>query len=461
MRSLLKYKLEIFIVLLQLISPLGNIGVILGSTIIFYKVAFNRNLDLISLFILLLPSIAFKALPSSLDIDVNQQISGNWIKFYFSSVTNVFLVGPLAISTHLFAAFAVLVRLLINLKHLTNRVLMAFWIICLLISIYGIYLAMGMGLKSDGGLTVGIRIVLSVGAILFPFSIEKSAFEKQILVIVKMSLILFILGLLNNQWIFVTAAFPAFIIFSENKKIWKFLGLVSLIIMLYFSFTFTLKLTVLASFLLLMFYNEKKSDNFLFQTKLRKYLFFSFPILFMIFIAFYGGLIKIEKSNELIDRFIYKLIDDRGILWKYTFEFISNSDFFFVPAARNIIVYDYNVKGVGEWGVGAHNIYLEMARHLGLFATILLTIILGYYLLNSIKLIKPYIYLSKFFLALFASYLVFGLTGNSLVYDGVGFFFWLIIGQIFQQGYNINITNNHIENLNFVTNQKTTQQLTK
>mgnify|MGYP000156237467 CR=1 FL=1 len=429
-----KYKIEILVILLQLIEPLGVVGVFVVGAVVFYKVAFTKHIDIVSIFILLLPSIAFRTIPENIDILYNQQDSNNWIKVYFPTITNVFMLGPIAVSPNLMAAFAVPVRLLINLKTQTNKILSLFWLVCLLISIYGLFLALDMDSKSDGGLTVGIRIAMSIGAILFPFAIEKSNLETQILLIAKFSLIFFIIGILNNQWVFVTAAFPAFIMFSDEKSIWKILSTIILIIMISFSFTFTLKLTAIISFIILLFYNRKKLSSFFFNNNLRKYLLFLFPILFMSFIVFYDVNISISGNNTVTDRFLYKLLEDRGTLWKYSMDLILNSDFFLVPAARDIAVWDYSAIGEGSWGIGSHNIYLEIARQLGLFSTIIITVIFGYFLITGVKLVKRNVLLSQYLFALIASYLVFGLTGNSLVYDGVGFLYWLIVGQIYQVG---------------------------
>lgn len=73
-----------------------------------------------------------------------------------------------------------------------------------------------------------------------------------------------------------------------------------------------------------------------------------------------------------------------------------------------------------------------MARQLGLFVTMLLTVIMSITILKIIKFTNKKNHLGKLGLVFAGVYLVFGLTGNSLVYDGVGFFYWLICSSIYK-----------------------------
>jgi O-antigen ligase len=154
----------------------------------------------------------------------------------------------------------------------------------------------------------------------------------------------------------------------------------------------------------------------------------------MLFLVYSNLAINSNGMRIFSERFTYKLFEDRLPLWTFSLNFILNSDFFLVPAARDIIVSDYGQIGEQGWGAGAHNIYLEMARQLGVFAALLITFIIGSVIFKSIYMIKHNVRLLKFILSLITIYLVWGLTGNALVYDGIGFLYWLIIGQIFQNG---------------------------
>lgn len=426
-----KYKLELILGLIQLLGPIAPIGVVFACVFTFYIIAFKKEIDLVSIFILLIPSIALRSAEEVLGLQINQFGERIWFQVFIPSLVSSLKVGPVAISIRLFAALAVPFRIVYFIKSQNLKFFTILWVLCLYISIYGLFLTYSSGAGSVGGITIGLRIALALGAILIPLSTDKSKLEKQLLLIVKISLVLFILGLLNEHWIFVAVAFPPFLIFSKEKMGLKIFASFFALVILLLGSTFTMKLTLLFSFVLLLLYNRKSLSNFLLKTRVRRFILFLFPVLFTIYIV-YRIVPGVEYKQTFEGRFYSKLYEDRGGIWKNTIELIKKSDFFVVPAARDIIVTDYRIKGESEWGAGAHNIYLEMARQLGLFVTIILTIIMGYIMLGAIRKLKGDIFLSKFILALFAVYLVFGLTGNSLIYDGVGFLFWLIVGQLYQ-----------------------------
>jgi len=431
MEKLIKYRLEFIFIILQVIEPFGTIGLLLSSLYIFYSIAFKSKLDLISIFILFIPSIALGTSSVSRELGNEVQVAAKWIKIYLPYIKSIFIIGPIAVSVPFLAALAVPVRMLIFYRNNTNRLLTGIWILVLIISIIGTYLAVTSGKVSAGGLTVGFRIALSVGAVLLPLSVNRKDLENQLLVIIKISLVLFLLGFLNGIWKFVAVCFPAYLIFQKEKKIWSMVGVISLLIILFFDFSFTITLTAGVSFLFLLFFNYKKNTTTFFNLAILRYLLFLFPVWFM-FLVVFGNMSLDSDSGIFSARFISKIFEDRAPLWMYTLELIYGSNFFLVPAARDVIVYDYSKIGEDAWGVGAHNIYLETARHLGVFATLLISLIIGYILLNSLKISRYNMKMSKFILPLFVTYIVWGLTGNALMYDGSGFLYWLIVGQIYQ-----------------------------
>lgn len=435
MKQLLKYRLEIFIVLLQLIEPISIVGLFLGCIYIFYKIAFVREIDLVSIFILLLPSIAFGYDIVKPDLN-NNEFNNSWIKIYFPSTTLVYIIGSAAISIPFCAALAVPIRLILFFKKNNHTFLVLFWFGSLAISIIGLLLAIYNNQVSSGGLTVGLRIVLSLGVLLFPLSINLKNTEKQINLIVKISLILFVLGFLNGFWKFIVFSFPSYLIFSEKSKHWKAIGFLSLFIILYFNFSFTLLLTSICSLIFLLFYNNKEVYSYLTNYKLSRFFLFFSPIILMLLFVTYDYFFADNGIFIHSERFNSKLFYDRVPIWTFTLDLIINSNVFIVQAARDIVVIDYTKIGEDIWGIGAHNIYLEMARHLGLLTTIILTTIIYKIFIKAIVNTKVNRKINKFILSLFSVYLVWGLTGNALIYDGVGFFFWLIIGQLYQYSLN-------------------------
>lgn len=428
LKILLMYRFEVIVILLQLTGIFSVVGIMLGVVLVFYKVAISKRIDVFSIFLLFMPSIVLRG--AGVDYSFYDKIVSGWVSVLIPSLNDVFLVGPIAVSIPLFASVAVPFRLLKMGELFSGKLLYAIWLLSLLIAVYGLFLAIDNGLESAGGLTVGLRIVLSIGAVLIPLSVDEKLFENELRLIFRFSIILFLLGLLNNHWLFIAAAFPALLIFSENNKGWQWLGVAAFFIMIYFPFTFTVKITALLSFIML-FLRDNRYLSIIYRIRGMKYLILLFPLFVMFFIVFYPRAFVVNSDYDIIKSFFFKLYDDRGYIWRFSVEYILKSDFFFVPAGRDIPLLDLNNPNL-EWGAGAHNIYLEMSRQLGLFVTLMLFGIISFYLISLYKQKKNSSYLSKVQYALLVSYMVYGLTGNSLVYTGVGFVFWLIIGQMYR-----------------------------
>ena len=427
-----KYLPEIFLLSLQ-ITPLAAVGTILASFYIFYKVAFLPKLNILSLFLLLLPSIALRQNDVIFQIAQNQFGETGWFQFFIPAVKSAVIIGPLAVSAELFAALAVPVRLLRFINKQPNLILMTGWFVALIISIFGLYLAIQQGIFSAGGITVGLRIVLSLGVLLFPVAIEPLELKYQLLGIMKLSIMLFLLGLMNAHWVFVSIAFPAVILFSKERIFWKILSVLMIAIVLLSKSSFTSILTPLLAMLLIWFYSVKQrysKQNNAFKIKSIPLLLYLFFPIYIVFLTVSQKLIPIAQTIGS-DLFLSKLFDDRGSIWTFTILLIQKSNFFIVPAGRDILTLDYGIKGYSEWGAGAHNIFLEIARQDGLLVFILLFIILASVFWKLQSHFEFNNNTSKnILLAFIAVYMVFGLTGNSLVYDGVGFLFWLIFSQI-------------------------------
>jgi len=441
MKFIKKYQLEIFLLLFQL-TPISPLAIIIASIYIFYQIAFKKKLDIVSLFLLLMPNIVLRGGHEVFQVGFNQYEQQSWIHIYLPYLMSDYVFLGVAISPRLFAALAVTVKIFKNINRQKNFFLLTLWITSLMISIIGLYLAYNNGIKSVGGITVGVRIVLSLGVLFFPLTMNREELYKQIMLIIKISLFLFFTGLLLEHWIFVMVAFPAVLLFSKENRFWRILSFLSIVILLLGGFTFTIKLTVLFSMILiLVFSNKGQINSKLNESNLIAVSILIFPII-IVFLTIGHSYLPLLVKSIGIKHFYSKLFNDRGGIWLYAIDLIKNSNFFLVPAGRNIPTWDYLVKSYAEWGAGAHNIFLEMMRQIGVFASLLLLVIIYKYLWTLFKRLDYFKgTMAKLILSLYAVYLVFGLTGNDLIYDGVGFLFWLIIGQLYHLSYQITLSN--------------------
>jgi hypothetical protein len=426
-----KYWFELLLLLFQF-TPFATIGTLISSFYIFYRIVFVPQIDLLSIFILLLPSIALRQ-SETLFQSANDRIEEiGWISLYIPTLKNAFLIGPLAISPHLFSALATPIRVVKNLQTSKYYYRVLIWLFTLVIVFSSLFTTFLAGHYSDGGLTVGIRIALSIGVILLPLSIDTKSLNFQIKCIIKISIILFLVGLLQEHWVFVTISFPVFIFYSNESKFWKILSISMLLIIFLSGTSFTTQLVPLLAFILILFYKirsniyKRKCAPVISKTSLIVYFFF--PIYLVLFVV--TSVITPLLHSIGSERFLFKLLEDRGPLWIFTIDLLRTSNFFIVEAARDVEVYDYGVYGSQNWGAGSHNIYLEAARQNGMFVMIIICFILFSQFLEIRKIFiqskNPLIY---FIFSLISVYMVFGLTGNSLIYDGTGFLFWLIFSQ--------------------------------
>jgi O-antigen ligase len=121
----------------------------------------------------------------------------------------------------------------------------------------------------------------------------------------------------------------------------------------------------------------------------------------------------------------FKLIGDRKPIWDASLEQIKNSSLFFGEAGNNLTVFfDFN-NTIVTWSAGAHNIFLEIGRQLGAINMFFLSFIIIYFLFKTSKNIYN-IKEQILFYGFISVYLSIGLTGQSIIYDGVGTFYWIM-----------------------------------
>jgi hypothetical protein len=137
----------------------------------------------------------------------------------------------------------------------------------------------------------------------------------------------------------------------------------------------------------------------------------------------------------------FKLMGDRKPIWDETWRLIINSNFFYsLPGAELYIYFDFRNQYV-PWPMGSHNIFLELTRNISLFGSICIYFLITYrffFLSKNITNTKD----SIIFFSFLNVYIIYGITGNSLVSDGVGFLFWTL----FSSFYYLKITKYKITN---------------
>lgn len=408
----MKFKLKNYILELIIISlyftPLYFLGIILGSVLVFQRMVLSYKFELASLFILLIPDIV---------LGENKYLFGTTLA-----------IGPLVLSLKLTAALCVVPRLFLTVGSQKNKNLLFIWLCALVLTCYGLFLSVVLKFSSLGGLTVGLRIVLSMGAILIPVAISQNEFKSQLMFIAKFSLLFYITGLMSGHWYFVTLGLAAFVFFNNKSVLWKMIAILPIIIFLVESeVPFTTSFILYISFLVL-FLNRYQLFANIIKSRFILINLWLLPLTFCLFLLLDSSIGILGSIGS--QRFFDKLFEDRGILWIYTIDLVLNSNPFVVPAARDIPTFNYDFVGYSEWGAGAHNIALEIIRQIGFLSFFFLFVIIGVFFVTKIPKIKGENYFVSLLLCLIVIYVINGTVGQAIIYDGQGFLFWFILGQL-------------------------------
>lgn len=421
--DLKKYGFLYFLILLHLFGGvIASFAIVVSSFYAFFYFCFKKEVDLYLLFLLLYTNICMS--PNS-DTEgvvyINVGIYA-WFK-------NVLIIGPIALSTKFALALATPIRALLNLERAKPYWLLALWYLVIIFSIIGLFLSFFSGTENAAGLTVGFRIALTIGIVLIPQLIKsKEIFLKQFDKIFIVSAITLGLGLMNTHWFFITFGFLPYLWIRYKSIAVRAIVILCLgRIFVGLEASITIVTTVLLSAIFLIF----AKLNILSQKNL-KYLgpiIIIIPILLTIYVV-QMPVDKIGYDFSSVQGYIkFKLIGDRKPIWDASFLQISNQNFFIAPSGSSLEVYFDYIDKWKEWHEGSHNIFLEMGRQLSGFSMVLLTILIVKTIYsvyrNLSNKVECYIILS-----FTAIYLAFGLSGQHIVYDGIGFMFWLLIAQL-------------------------------
>jgi len=424
------YLIVYFLLLLHFFGGyISNIAILVTSLWVFYYIIFVKEWDLYLIFLLIIPTVVFSTEIVTETFSIKNVVFGNF--------KNVWIIGPFALSSAFMMALAIPFRLFIDFGASKHKFLTIVWLINLALAIAGLVMAIITGEENPSGLTVGLRIALSLGAILITKSIvDKEAFFTSLDKIILISLILLMLGVMRAHWYFIVYGFVPYVWYRIKPK---WLLLIPLIFSVYIflnlkSSTMTLLGILFISLVFYLLLNWNATMRKILVNKYFRILIIILPILITVYT------LSIPKSGGSYDlttiqgRLEFKFFGDRKPLWEASWDDIWKSSFFIKPGGGHLMVYfDFN-KYWQDWTAGSHNIFLEIGRQIGAFSMISFTFLIlailykaGKYVMSKNDLVLFYCFM--------AIYLIFGLAGQSLIYDGVGALFWLLFGQMYQLLY--------------------------
>jgi hypothetical protein len=391
---------------------ISTFSIVLISFLAFFYFIIAKKLDVFTIFLLLVPNVLFELL----------SIYPNEKNLLLANFNNVIFLGSFSISSKFLLALAVPIRLLLCEKK-TNQAksILTLYFIILSTSIISLFYAYFIGISNSSGLTIGLRSVLSLGVLFLP-NIFYENFYSSLNKVFVVSIILISLNFVNGHWMFVVYGFIPFIFIYIRPRILVFL-ILFLSFNLFYNLENTITILLLAffSFLIIVF-NKFNFKSFFSKSSFSVLIAVPFISTLIVLLLNSDGIYDFETLSGFAR---FKLLGDRKPIWDSSWNFIQSSNFFYsLPGSVLEVYFDFTNKIV-DWPEGSHNIILELSRNVSLFAALFFFITIFINFINIHKKIKSKINLIILFCFLNV-YIFYGLTGNSLVYDGVGFLFWLM-----------------------------------
>lgn len=441
-KSILTY---IFVLTLFLDKNTAGFGIIIGSIFLIAELINKRFESIVFFFILMYVYIGLKSIPgfSFQYIEaVNQEGENRLVPIlvlpeFFPEFNLGFfdLSIPLILSTFFFSYFLITLFRKPNLFVGLNKYYIILFALICIPAIIGFIIAT---LDDINGSLAATKSLFGLSVVFFGFIYAKLKRHDtfKILFLLKTKYIyvlafLLIVGLMYNHIIFIylgVASSIAVYVLLIEKKYLKFSCILLSIYLGTVNTTFTIVLIPIVCGLLTAFSISLFSFNII---KLLPKIGFIVYIGFMAFVLSAPKQnIKLQDDTSTEGRLYNKIYGDRYFVWSSYIEEIEQANPLLVIPQETIELNTVNDK---EYDVsfGAHNSLIQLIYYFGIIYGGILFIILFYIIDKMITYSK---YLPKFIqsiaMGLFGVFLVFGLTGHSIVTHAASLFFWLFVGLV-------------------------------
>lgn len=427
--SAYRYWIYYFLISLHFFGGFFNDIAILSTSVwILFYILTEKKIDLYIIFLLLVPSIIFKDSGEFIDSDLDYLPIIN-------NISNVFIIGPLAISTKFSFCIAVFVRSFIHKSNLKN-INYLFYFFLSIMALISLLIAFSSTISSPSGLTVGLRIILTFSVLFLPDITDTSRFILSLKRIFIFSSTCLFLKLTSEHWFFVTFGFLPFL-FRINKLYYLlisiFIGSIAVAIL----FKITILAIILISFTLYFLINNSVIADRLFRSKIIILLMLISPVLLTIVVLYSDSMINYDLTT-VSGYAKFKIVGDRKPIWDASFNSILDSSFLLGNPGSSFNVFFDFLNESQLWTAGSHNIFLEIGRHLGLISMVFLSYILIYFFYKVGCELNHKSDITLFFM-FFAVYFSVGISGQAIIYDGVGTLYLLLFNQFYHYLKSINL----------------------
>lgn len=389
--------------------------------LLYYLLIIQRNLNLVHIFLVVIPSIY------NIDLsffNIDKLLPG----IYFLT-----FIDPIFI-----ASIFCFLRNILNFKNLNFKRLFIIYLFIVFFNLIHLIIYSGDVDINTQGFAYGIKSLLYVNALFLVNSSSINKLKKEFQKIIQISLIIFSSVIFLGHYNFFISAFP--VVYLKFRR-----SIFSLII---FIWTSSIILTSTTSITSIAVYILSTTAVFLnyYKLLLKNFFFIFIPmnISILLFILLYFNqnyvvdYININFDEILINQnfFMIKILLDRIPLQLATidqFNFMNGNYNNLVLITKNIIFTD------SDWGYGMHNYFFNLSFKSGFITAIFVYMIINFFFYNihkAFKILKinnshdNILFYEIFFIVLIIFFSVWSLTGNSFS-ENVGFLFFIFIGSIF------------------------------
>jgi len=448
MKQNLKWKrILIYILVLTLFLGKGiaGFGIIIGSIFLIIELI-NKKFESIEFFFILMyvyvglksiPGFSFQYIEAVNQVGENRLVPILILPEFFPEFNLSFfsLSIPLILSVFFFSYFLFMLFSRPDLFYGLNRFYIILFALICIPAIIGFVKATLNGVNGSLAATKSL-FELSVVFFGFIYARLRSRDTFKLLFLLKHKFIyvlafLLIVGLMYNHIVFIylgVASSIAVYVLLIEKRYLKFSFLILSIFLGTVNTTFTIVLIPVVCGLLTALSIR------LFSFNIRKWL----PrIGFIIYIGFMilvlsepKQSIKLQDETSTEGRLYNKIYGDRYFVWTSYIEQIILANPFLVIPQEDIKLNTVN-DTEREVSFGAHNSLIQLIYYFGIIYGSILFLIL-YYILSRMIFYSKYLpkFVQSIAMGLFGVFLVFGLTGHSIVSHAACLFFWLFVGLV-------------------------------
>jgi hypothetical protein len=424
---------------------IASIGIVVGCIFLINELIQKRAESIGIFFLLMYLYIGIKpisAIPFQYIDDKNQEGENRGVQIFTLPVHTITInFGSFEVSLSFIVGiffFSYLTYVSIYKPSLLSglpKLLIILFLLAFIPSIIGFLIANSKGVN---GSLAATKTLLGLSVVFFGyiFAKEKSSEIYKIFFLLKKRYIyvlafLQLVGLMYNHILFIyigIAASIAVYVLLIEKNIFKFLVLLLSIFLSSIYNTFTIILIPLVSGLITFFF--LKNFTFRIRDMLPK-IGFVFYFLFLFFIlSVPQQQISLHENASTEGRLYNKIFGDRYFIWSGYIEDIKEENpFFIVP--KEAIKFDTVYETETTSSIGAHNSLIQLLYYYGVVLGSILFLIL-FFIINKMIVSSKFLplHIQAIALGLFSVFIVFGLTGHSIITHDASLFFWLFVGLI-------------------------------